>query len=280
MEKKVVLITGCSSGIGRALAEEFHRRGHLVHATSRKVQALQALAEAGMPVLPLDVTDRASIDAAIAAIRARHGRLDVVINNAGYGQFGAAIDLDPDMLRRQFETNVFAPLEVARAALPLMLPQKRGCIVNIGSVSGVMTTPFAGAYCASKAALHALSDALRMELAPLGIKVVLVQPGAIKSRLGETGSAAVALPQGSPYAAIADAVRRRAAISQHNPTPADAFAAALASAVLRDDPPIMLRFGRQSFMLPFMRRWLPPATLDRILSRKFGLSALRNLRNT
>jgi NAD(P)-dependent dehydrogenase (short-subunit alcohol dehydrogenase family) len=169
---------------------------------------------------------------------------------------------------------VFAPIEVARAALPLMLPQQRGCIVNIGSVSGVMTTPFAGAYCASKAALHALSDALRMELAPLGIKVVVVQPGAIKSRLGETGNATVVLPQDSLYAPIADAVRRRATISQQNPTPAEAFAAAVASAVLRDDPPVTLRFGRQSFMLPFMRRWLPLTTLDRILSRKFGLSAL------
>jgi NAD(P)-dependent dehydrogenase (short-subunit alcohol dehydrogenase family) len=274
MERKVVLITGCSSGIGRALAEQFHRRGHLVYATSRKVQALQPLAELGMPVLPLDVTDRASIDAAIATIRAQQGRLDILVNNAGYGQFGAAIDLDPDTLRRQFETNVFAPLELTRAALPLMLPQKRGCVANVGSVSGIMTTPFAGAYCASKAALHALSDAMRMELAPFGIKVVMVQPGAVKSRLGESGASAVALPQDSLYASIAGAIRGRAEASQQNPTPADAFASTVASAVLRDDPPATLRSGRQSFLLPFMRRWLPLKTADRILSRKFGLNAL------
>lgn len=274
MERQVVLITGCSSGIGRALAQEFHRRGHLVYATARKIQALQPLAELGMHVLPLDVTDRASIDAALAVVRTEQGRLDMLVNNAGYGQYGAMLDVDLDALRGQFETNVFAPLELARAVLPLMVSRKRGSIVNIGSVSGILTTPFAGAYCASKAALHALSDAMRMELAPLGIKVVTVQPGAIKSSLGDNSASIVALPEGSLYTSIAAAVRGRASASQQNPTTAETFASVVASAVLKAEPSHTVRCGRQSFLLPFLRRWLPLSTLDRMLSRKFGLDTL------
>lgn len=274
MAQQVVLITGCSSGIGRALAEECHRRGHLVYATGRKIQALQALADQGMRVLPLDVTDRASIDAALAVVQAEQGRLDVLINNAGYGQYGAMLDIDSDMLRRQFETNVFAPLELTRAALPLMASHRHGRIVNIGSISGIVTTPFAGAYCASKAALHALSDALRMELAPFGISVMTVQPGAIKSSLGDNSASIVSLPNGSMYTPIAAAVRGRSAASQEKPTTAKAFASTVVSAILQANPPHTVRCGRHSFLLPFLRRWLPLATLDRMLARKFGLGML------
>jgi NAD(P)-dependent dehydrogenase (short-subunit alcohol dehydrogenase family) len=274
MEKRVILITGCSSGIGQALAQEMHQRGHLVYATARNTANIQAMAQPGLRVLPLDVTDHASIDAALAVVRHEQGRLDMLINNAGYGQFGAVIDLDPAMLRRQFETNVFAPVALARAALPLLRVRQRACIVNIGSVSGILTTPFAGAYCASKAALHALSDAMRMELAPFGIAVVIVQPGAIASRMGENGAASVALPPDSQYGRIGAAVRSRAVSSQQNATPVGVMAKALTSALLGQTPPPVIRLGRLSFQLPFMRRWLPLSWLDHKLSSTFGLDKL------
>lgn len=274
MTKQVVLITGCSSGIGRALAQEFHRRGHVVYATGRKLAALQSLADHGMRTLALDVTSRAGIDAALAVVQAEQGRLDMLVNNAGTAQFGAMLDVDIDMLRRQFETNVFAPLELARAALPLMTVHGHGRIVNIGSISGIVTTPFAGTYCASKAALHALSDALRMELAPFGVQVVTVQPGSIKSSLSDNSAAMLSLPDGSLYGSIAASVRGRAAATQDKPTTAEEFASTVVSAVLQANPPHTVRCGRYSFLLPFLRRWLPPARLDRMLSKKFGLDIL------
>ena len=109
----------------------------------------------------------------------------MLINNAGYALYGAITDIPTEELRHQFDTNVIAPVQVARAFLPFMLPQRRGRIVNIGSVSGVLTTPFAGAYCASKAAFHAVSDAMRLELAPFGIEVITIQPGAVTSNIGK-----------------------------------------------------------------------------------------------
>src|SRR5664279_5558581 len=162
MTQKIIFITGCSSGIGAALAQEFKRRGHLVYATARRAESLAALTGAGMAALTLDVNDDASIAAALAVVQREHGRIDLLINNAGYGQFGAVLDLGRDDLRRQFETNVIAPVALVRAALPLLRASGNARIANIGSIVGIASTPFAGAYCASKAALHSLSDAMRM----------------------------------------------------------------------------------------------------------------------
>jgi NAD(P)-dependent dehydrogenase (short-subunit alcohol dehydrogenase family) len=163
-QPKTVLITGCSSGIGAALAHELLRRGQRVIATARRLEALQPLAAAGAQTLALDVVDAASIAAAVSALQASEpGGVDLLINNAGYGQFGALLDLEAEDLRRQFETNVIAPVMLTRALLPLLRQKPGACIANVGSISGLVATPFAGAYCASKSALHALSDALRME---------------------------------------------------------------------------------------------------------------------
>ena len=274
-EQPVVLISGCSSGIGAALAEEFHARGHKVYATARRPESLWALAERGLRTLALDVTDGDSIAAAAALVRQETGRLDMLVNNAGYGLYGAVVDLSADELRRQLDTNVIAPVQMARAFLPLMLPHKRGRIVNVGSVSGVLTTPFAGAYCASKAALHALSDAMRMELAPFGIEVVTVQPGAVTSNIGATGSSNAALPADSMFAPLAASIRDRAQISQQGAMPARDFARQVVTAVLAGAAPVVVRGGPHSFRLPFLKRWVTTRVLDRKLSRMFGLDQLR-----
>lgn len=150
-----ILITGCSSGIGAALAREFHRLGHTVYATARRPESLASLQQTGLRTLTLDVNDDASIAAAMDVMRSEQGRLDVLVNNAGFSQVGAVLDLQRNDLRRQYETNVIAPIAVTRAA--------GAVIANIGSIVDLFTTPFAGAYWSSKAALHALSDALRME---------------------------------------------------------------------------------------------------------------------
>ena len=272
--RSVVLITGCSSGIGAALAEEFHERGHKVYATARKPETLAPLAARGLRTLALDVTDADSIAAAAAAVTEETGRLDLLVNNAGYGLFGAVTDLSVDELRRQLDTNVIAPVQVARAFLPLMLPHKRGRIVNVGSVSGVLTTPFAGAYCASKAALHALSDAMRMELAPFGIEVVMIQPGSVSSNIGATGSSNAALPADSIFTPLARQIHGRAQASQQGAMPARDFARQVVSAVLADAAPVVVRGGPHSFRLPFLKRWLPTRVVDRKLRKMFGLDRL------
>ena len=272
MTQPVVLITGCSSGIGRALAEAFQAAGYRVWATARKPDDLAALEAAGFSAAALDVNDAQAVQALADELRQRAGRLDVLINNAGYGAMGPLLDGGAEALRRQFETNVFAPIELTRACFAL-LRASRGLVINIGSVSGVLVTPFAGAYCASKAAVHALSDALRLELAPFGIQVMEVQPGAIASSFGANASqqAEAMLTESSPWWPMRDGIRARARASQDNPTPAATFARAVVAAVQTRKRPRVLRLGNGSRSLPLMAACLPGALLDRVLSRRFGL---------
>lgn len=276
MAAKTVLITGCSSGIGEALALEFHRRGHRVIATARRRSSLDGLAAQGLLCLALDVNEEASIATLLAALPAQQiEHLDLLVNNAGYGQFGAVIDTEAQELRRQFETNVVAPVVLSRALLPLLRKQgPGGCIAHIGSISGLVTTPFAGVYCASKAALHALSDAMRMELAPLGLRVVTVQPGGIASKFGSNAETQVSLPAGSPYQPIAAHIRGRAQASQQGATPVDLFAREVADHLLDPQAGPILRTGHQSTRLPLLKRWLPLRVLDRKMQQLFGLDKL------
>lgn len=272
-----ILITGCSSGIGAALAREFHHRGHVVYATARRPDSLQTLAQAGLRVLALDVNDNASIGAAMAVVQQDQGRLDMLVNNAGFSQVGAVVDLQREDLRRQYETNVIAPVAVSRAALPLLRAAAEAgaapVIANVGSIVGLFTTPFAGAYCSSKAALHALSDALRMELAPLGIRVVTVQPGGVTSRFGNHAEEAIRLPEGSLYQSAAPSIRARAQAGQVNATPADLFVVPVVDALLKNTPPVRVRGGKGSTVLPLLKLLLPTRRFDAILSRRFGLGS-------
>lgn len=270
MVPSVVLITGSSSGIGHALCHSFADRGFRVVATARRPESLKSLAAQGMATLPLDVTSTADIQAAIAAVLEQEGRLDVLVNNAGYGLFGPLLDISPSALEKQFHTNVFAPLAIIQAVAPIMKRQGQGLILNIGSISGVITTPFAGAYCGSKAALHALSDALRMELAPFGIRVVTVQPGAIASNFGN--AARSSLPPESWYLPLANQIQGRANFSQVDATPAQEFSDRLLDIALRPHPPAIIRLGKKSLWLPLLRRLLPLSWLDRILTQRFGLA--------
>lgn len=275
MGKRVVLITGCSSGIGLALAQAFRERDCQVVATARRAQDVATLRQQGWQALQLDVTKADSMAQVVASIEQEYGKLDVLVNNAGYGQFGALMDLTLDDLRRQYETNVFAPVALVRAALPLLRRSSSARVVNIGSVSGLLTTPFAGAYCSSKAALHALSDALRMELAPFGIHVITIQPGAIQSRMGENGAAQVVIPPDSPYQPIAQAVHARSTLSQQGASPANEFAEQLAHAVLKPKPARLLRLGNNSFNAWFLARCMPQALLDSKMMRYFSLDRLK-----
>ncbi|WP_062386638.1 SDR family oxidoreductase [Pseudomonas abietaniphila] len=269
----VVLITGCSSGMGRAMADAFKASGHEVWATARKKADVDGLIGAGFRAVELDVNDGAAV-VRLAAELERHGKgLDVLINNAGYGGIGPLLDGGVEAMRRQFETNVFSIVGVTQALFPA-LRRNKGLVVNIGSVSGVLVTPFGGAYCASKAAVHAMSDALRMELAPFGIRVMEVQPGAIDTHFAQNASheAEQVIHEGSPWWPLREGIRARANASQGNPTPASDFALDVLNAVQQPKPPRLLRSGNGSRALPLMERLLPKALLERILIRRFGLN--------
>lgn len=280
MTQPCILITGCSSGIGAALAREFHGRGAIVYATARRLESLAPLARAGLRTLALDVNDDASIARAMEVVRQEQGCLHLLVNNAGFSQVGAVLDMERDHLRRQFETNVIAPFAVTRAALPLLLAARKQVstpavgptVANVGSIVGLFTTPFAGAYCSSKAAVHALSDALRMEAAPLGIQVVTIQPGGVLSSFGNHATDALHLPDNSHYQGVADGIRARAQAGQVGATPADVFVRPVVDALLTSTPPVQIRGGKGSTLLPLLKRWLPTRRFDAILSKRFGLA--------
>ncbi|HJV75170.1 MAG TPA: SDR family oxidoreductase [Noviherbaspirillum sp.] len=274
--KKTVLITGCSSGIGRALAEQFHRSGYLVYATARRIDTLADLADAGMRVAALDVTDADSVSALRQLLGREQVKLDVLVNNAGYGAIGPLVEMPLPELRRQFETNVFSTIALVQAVLPNLLAAGSAKVVNISSVSGVMATPFAGAYCSSKAAVNILSDTLRLELAPLGIHIITVQPGGIASQFGQAArQSAEQLAPDSLYKPLQAQIHSRATASQDNAMPAEEFARKLFARLQAANPPAVIRLGPKSRLLPFLKRWLPARTLDGILSRKFGLDSFK-----
>lgn len=270
-----VLITGCSSGIGAAMARELHRRGHKVYATARRPETLAPLADLGLSTLALDVDDDSSIAAAMAVVESEQGRLDMLVNNAGFSQVGAVLDLQRDVLRRQYETNVISPVSVTRAAMPLLRAGRaakgQALVVNMGSIVGLLTTPFAGAYCSSKAALHSLTDALRMELLPFGIRVINVQPGGVRSSFGDHAEEAMQIPEDSLYQPVAAGIRARSQAGQQGATPVAEFIRPVVDSLLRDNPPPIIRGGNKSVLLPLLNKLLPVRRFDALVSKVFGL---------
>jgi NAD(P)-dependent dehydrogenase (short-subunit alcohol dehydrogenase family) len=188
---KAVLITGCSSGIGRATAIELAGRGWKVYATARKTDSISDLAEKGCQTLALDVTDEGSRRAAVDRVIEEEGAIGVLINNAGYSQSGAVESVPIEQVRQQFETNVFGLLRMCRLVLPGMRAQHWGKIVNLSSMGGKLTFPGGGIYHASKYAVEALSDAMRFEVRGFGVDVIIIEPGLIVTNFGGTAAGSV-----------------------------------------------------------------------------------------
>ncbi|WP_257282873.1 SDR family oxidoreductase [Endozoicomonas sp. SESOKO1] len=274
---KNVLITGCSSGIGRELALEFQRRGYRVWATARNLQSIQTLADQNILVQELDVTSEPRVHEVVQHILSSDGHLDILVNNAGYGSMGPLMDMPGEELVQQFSTNVFAPMTLIRKVAPGMCARREGTIVNIGSISGVLFTPFSGSYCASKAAFNALSDVLRMELKPFGVRVVTVQPGAVQSRFADNASRVLqqVFNPDSLYRPIDAKVRARANASQDNPTPADRFCRNLVDKLESGRRLNIIRLANGSRAFPLLKALLPTIVLETVLGIIFGLHRLR-----
>ena len=208
---KAVLITGCSTGLGRATAERLATRGWNVYATARKSESIADLKSRGCKTLALDVCDEASMRAAVQTVEQAEGAVGVLINNAGYGLEEAFEEVPMTDIRRQFETNVFGLVAMTKLVLPGMRRQRWGRVVNLSSMGGKLTFPGGAYYHATKHAVEALSDALRFEVKGFGIDVIVVQPGPIKTRFGDTAVGSIAAPKDSPYAAFNAGSRNKSA---------------------------------------------------------------------
>jgi NADP-dependent 3-hydroxy acid dehydrogenase YdfG len=207
---KVALITGCSSGIGRATAERLVAAGWSVYATARRVSSMEELARLGCKTLALDVTNEQSMRAAVAAVEKEAQRIDALINNAGYSQSGAIETVPMDRIRQQFETNVFGLLRMTQLVLPGMRARSSGRIVNLSSMGGRLTFPGGGIYHATKHSVEAICDALRYEVKGFGVDVICVEPGLIRTAFGETvvSNMDAASRREGPYADFNAAVAR------------------------------------------------------------------------
>jgi NADP-dependent 3-hydroxy acid dehydrogenase YdfG len=274
-DPRVFFITGCSTGIGRALALEARSRGHRVFATARRVESLAELEAQGVETSTLDVTRPETITEAIATAIQGAGRIDVLVNNAGLSAFGPLVELPLEELRRVFDTNVLGLMAVTQAAFPHMADARSGLIVNVGSVVGHLPTPFAGIYCASKSAVHMLSDVLRMEVAPFGIRVLVVEPGGVKSSIADSGARGIErfADASSRYRKVYPGIQKRAHASQDGPMPAEAFAAELIERLLEPAPPRVVRLGTGADTLPRLAE-LPGEQRDALLSANYGLGDL------
>jgi len=275
-EEQVVLITGCSTGIGRALARELRTRGHRPFATARRPESIADLAAEGLDTLQLDVKDTGSIDAAVRAVIDRAGTIDVLINNAGVNIFGPLAETPLDSLREVFDTNVLGLAAVTQAVFPYLAERRSGLIVNVGSLVGVLPTPFAGVYCATKSAVHMLSEVLRMEVSPFGIDVVVVQPGGVKSSIADSGARDLERYQSkrSRYQPVYAGIEKRTYASQENPMLAEDFARELVAQAFATPPPRLIRLGTGTDVLPRLAE-LPGEQRDAMLSAHYGLDALK-----
>lgn len=182
---KTVLITGCSSGVGRATATAFVAEEWTVYATARNTEEIESLADAGCETASLDVTDEESVSAVVDRILEEQGQIDCLVNNAGYGQFGPVEDVSTELLNAQFDVNVYGPHRLVRAVLPAMRERGAGTIINVSSVTGRVTVPGMGAYSGSKHALEAMTDALRVEIESDDIDVALVEPGPVATEFAD-----------------------------------------------------------------------------------------------
>ncbi len=273
MPERSVLITGCSSGIGRCLADGLKARGYRVFATARKPADVAALAAAGFESVPLDLTSSDSIHRAVDSVLKRSDHsLYALINNAGYGQPGALEDVTRDALRAQFETNVFGPHELTARLLPVFRAHTGGRIVQISSLLGIVCLAYRGAYNASKFAMEALSDTLRLELRGTGIYVSLIEPGPIATRFRDNAQAAyeahIDLARSAhraQYAVIARRLRGETAPAAFTRPPSAVLAKVIQALESRRPRP-RYRVTVPSHVFALLRRVLPDRALDRLLA--------------
>jgi NAD(P)-dependent dehydrogenase (short-subunit alcohol dehydrogenase family) len=272
MDRPVALVTGASSGIGAAIARRLARAGATVYGAARRADRLAELEADGVRPLVVDLTDDASLTSGVRELLEREGRIDVLVNNAGYGCYGAIEDVPMDVARRQLDVNLFALARVTQLVLPTMRAAADGTIVNITSMGGRFATAMGGWYHASKFAVEGLSDALRQEVAPFGIRVVVVEPGAIATEWG--GQAATSAAEASGEGAYGSRVRRIAATVSggglSRPSDPDVVARVVERAVKARRPRTRYAVGYMARPFIVARQLLPDRAFDAMIARFMG----------
>jgi short-subunit dehydrogenase len=276
MDQPVAIVTGASSGIGAAIARELQTHGYAVYAAARRVEQMAELASTGITTVRVDVTDDESLVRLVDQVIHEAGRIDVLVNNAGYGSYGALEDVPMAEARRQFDVNVFALARLTQLVLPHMRARRSGRIVNISSMGGKIYEPLGSWYHATKFAVEGLSDSLRMELAPLGIDVVVIEPGAIKTEW--SGIAADNVRDRSGSGAYADQAAKVAAVLDSGSGPKargsapSVVADAVVKAVTASRPRTRYAVGLGAKPLIAVRRVLSDRAFDRVLrlAYRFG----------
>ncbi|MEI9987682.1 MAG: oxidoreductase [Aliidongia sp.] len=267
---RIALVTGASAGIGEATVKRLMADGYTVYAAARRLDRMARLDASGARLLPLDLTDDASIVAAMDRIRREAGRLDVLVNNAGYGSYGALEDVPLDEGRRQFEVNLFGAARLCQLALPMMRAQKSGKIVNVSSIGGKGGEPFGAWYHATKYALEGLSDSLRMELIPFGIDVIVIEPGAIKTEWGGIAHDSLLRRSGEtaygPYARRHARMHERAGESSMG-SPPEVVAEIIGRSVRARRPKTRYPAGGGARVILFLLRLLTDRMADRLMWR-------------
>jgi len=273
---KAVLITGCSSGIGEETARHLAAAGWTVYATARKPETLSGLEAAGCKTLALDVTDEASMAAAVSTVTEAEGAVGVLINNAGYSQSGAVESIELDSIRRQFETNVFGLIRMSQLCLPGMRDQGWGRVVNIGSMGGKMTFPGGGIYHATKYSVEAISDAMRFEVRGFGVDVILIEPGLITTEFGGTAVASIGEGGGDdgPYAKFNRFVGKMTASAYEGPMAKlgggpDAVAKVIEKAIGSDRPKPRYPVTPSARLIMGQRRLVTDRTWDRLMRTQY-----------
>jgi NAD(P)-dependent dehydrogenase (short-subunit alcohol dehydrogenase family) len=273
-KSRPVLITGCSTGIGRATAERLAEDGWNVHATARRLEAIEDLAKRGCKTHALDVTDEDSMEAAAAEVE-KDGPIGALVNNAGYSQSGAIETIPMSSVRKQFETNVFGLMRMCQLVLPGMRGAGSGRIVNLSSMGGKLTFPGGGVYHATKHAVEALSDALRYEVSEFGIQVVVIEPGLIITEFGETANASIAeVEEHGPYAKFNENVGRVTANAYRGPMARlgagpEAVAAKISKALTARRPSTRYKVTTSARAMMGMRRVMTDRMWDRMVRSQF-----------
>lgn len=269
--KKVILITGASSGIGFDTARQLAQQGHKVYGAARRVELMEPLRQFGVVPLAMDVTEEKSMQNGVDAVMKAEGRIDVLVNNAGYGYFGAIENVTMEEARRQLEVNVFGLARLCQMVLPIMRNQGCGRIVNTASIAGKMTLLFGGWYHVSKYSVEAFSDALRMEMKPFGIDVSIIEPGGIRTDWGIIAARHLKESStGTPYQdmAIPEADMLHKAYSGKFLSSPKVITRAISKAVNSRHPKARYRTGRFSHLAVFVH-WLLPARWWDALMRRF-----------
>ena len=267
---KTAFVTGASAGIGEATARALLAAGYRVFAGARRLDRMAGLAAAGATLLKLDLTDDVSIVAAVNTIKNEAGRIDVLVNNAGYGSYGALEDVPLDEGRRQFEVNVFGLARLCQLVLPTMRAQKSGKIVNVTSIGGKIWEPLGGWYHATKFAVEGLSDCLRVEVAPFGVNVIVIEPGAIRTEwAGIARDGLLQMSGGSAYAELAKRHARMLATADTSSlaSPPEVVAGTIVRAVTARRPKTRYATGGGARTILFLRKILPDRMFDRLIWR-------------